>query len=312
MSTIATSLSYKNNTSETNTVECELKRKAETLLHEVDKRMKRVQSNQEKGYNQRACNETSFDKKYVVTGSFNQGDSRFSPESRGTQCSCNALTALCHFCSNFRSTTEDLDNILKQGDTTYKIAVQYLKQKNCYTDRYLQFNQLPATVYYSNQFYDIQFQYDIGGVTHDADPTDMFHIHSIQSAIDNVFPENRHALMVVGGYTICMSRSLSGDYVLFDSHSRSKEGLVHSHGTSVAMYFSNKADLVNQLKRLCNSLSQEPQVFDLQVLTIKPLRSQSCIECAVQQKSNIISKSPPKIYPISTKGKNVKPLVVQK
>ena len=60
-----------------------------------------------------------------VCGSFHQGDLRFSEYGRGTQCTCNALLALCHLSETFNMTSSDLDQILVRGDELHTMLVQY-------------------------------------------------------------------------------------------------------------------------------------------------------------------------------------------
>ena len=63
----------------------------------------------------------------TVRGSFHQGDVQFSAESRGVQCSCNALVMLCkidEFAQNI--TPARLDNVLRHGDELYRNIAQKL------------------------------------------------------------------------------------------------------------------------------------------------------------------------------------------
>lgn len=65
----------------------------------------------------------------LIFGSFHQGDDRFSLFSRGSQCTCNALTMLVKCYEGFSCTSEFIDNTLISGDQLYVTVVKSLQEK---------------------------------------------------------------------------------------------------------------------------------------------------------------------------------------
>ena len=88
----------------------------------------------------------------TVRGSFHRGDVQFSAESRGVQCSCNALVMLCkidEFAQNI--TPARLDNVLRHGDELYRnIAQKLLESGQLARSGYLELEQLPSNVSVGN------------------------------------------------------------------------------------------------------------------------------------------------------------------
>ena len=83
-----------------------------------------------------------------VRGNFHQGDEQFSFESRGSQCSCNALVMLCKVKSIFQDLMPyHLDDILRNGDHLYKTTAHKLEACGQLAhDGYLENDQLPTQV----------------------------------------------------------------------------------------------------------------------------------------------------------------------
>lgn len=144
----------------------------------------------------------------TVRGSFNQGDSRFSDASRGRQCVCNSLVAIC-ILQTFDSTcsSSDLDSILTVGDTLYKNV-----RKNVNTD-FLEISQLPSSYKYEDTIYCIN-------VTED----DFIGICStdLELALESSFKHAQSAILLLDSTAIAVFLDRSGLIVLFDSHARSK------------------------------------------------------------------------------------------
>ena len=87
-----------------------------------------------------------FHSQAFICGSFHQGSSRFSVESRGSQCVSNALCALIYAqFSNARSSIQ-LDQILIEGDILYKKILSSLKAEQKYTRKLLTFDEIPENV----------------------------------------------------------------------------------------------------------------------------------------------------------------------
>ncbi len=64
---------------------------------------------------QMPCQPCTMKEPQNVRASFHQGDARFSQDRRGTQCTCMALTALCHLSETSTLDQSDVDGILIDG-----------------------------------------------------------------------------------------------------------------------------------------------------------------------------------------------------
>ena len=86
-----------------------------------------------------------------VCGNFHQGDNVFPSNSRGYQCTCNALVALCWLaqCTDTVSPS-DLDDILQCGDQVYQTILTHQGAG------YLQFCSLPSSLTYKNVSFEVQ------------------------------------------------------------------------------------------------------------------------------------------------------------
>jgi hypothetical protein len=92
----------------------------------------------------------------MIFGSFHQGDLRFSPFSRGSQCTCMALTVLMKCYEGFSFTSEFLDQTIIAGDQIYKIVVENLQKQKKFLHKLLKFDELPQNVTLGENHHIIQ------------------------------------------------------------------------------------------------------------------------------------------------------------
>jgi hypothetical protein len=82
----------------------------------------------------------------MIFGSFHQSDARFSQFSRGSQCTCMALTMLIKCYEGFSFTSEFLDQTIVLGDQIYRNVVESLQRQNKFLHKLLKFDELPQNV----------------------------------------------------------------------------------------------------------------------------------------------------------------------
>ena len=79
----------------------------------------------------------------LVFGSFHQNDVRFSEQSRGYQCTCNALCmlsySLCHDVDN----SLILDEVFCEGDALYQTVIRRLKSSGKFIHQLLSLEEIP-------------------------------------------------------------------------------------------------------------------------------------------------------------------------
>ena len=79
----------------------------------------------------------------IIFGSFHQNDERFVDQSRGFQCTCNAVCMLIH---DEKQNSSVLDQILYDGNTMYNHTVNSLKAKGRFVNSLLSLEEIPDTL----------------------------------------------------------------------------------------------------------------------------------------------------------------------
>ena len=181
-----------------------------------------------------------------VSGTFHQGDDKYSAESRGNQCACIDWNTLCFSTSKSASTwqRDDTDSLLNAGDKMYRdlgfIGYPYVED-------------LPKEVAFRDKHYKISILKTYTGGLCSADSSDgIFYV--LRDSLDLCFTARRHAMMVCKYNAIAMFKDNFGYYIL-DSHARSSQGLIDPNGTAVLLMFKTLTDLHKGILRLFNSIS---------------------------------------------------------
>ena len=198
-----------------------------------------------------------------IRGNFNQGDERFSVESRGVQCSCNALTMLCKVSTIVQNILPyHLDSILRQGDQLYKNTAQKLEASGqLHANGYIETEQLPLHFALGNITYRVHYN-DLRYGRLDEDP---------QSALDPLDVElqaafnvsERNILVFGGSFMAIYKENSTNQYVFFDSHSRDEYGFPACDGTACTMVFPDLNNLVTFLQVLANRMNLNPRNFGI-------------------------------------------------
>ena len=112
------------------------------------------------------CCETSrsIGCKIFVHGSFHQGDSKFTFDSRGSQCTMDSLCSLVYAQYSSLSTKENLDEVLVVGDQLYKKVVKNLKQHGKFKHRLLCLDEIPDRLNLLSKVIQVEKRDIISGV----------------------------------------------------------------------------------------------------------------------------------------------------
>ena len=208
--------------------------------------------------------------KYIkqVRGNFHQGDEQFSLESRGAQCSCNALVMLCkvemilHDLMSYH-----LDDILRNGDHLYKVTAQKLEACGQLAhDGFLENDQFPTSFALGQTEYAVDYHILRYG-RFDEDPdSDIDTLDVELQAAFTVSPKN---ILIFGCSMMAIYKDITSDrYLFFDSHSRDESGFPVPDGTSFAKLFPDIYSLVIFLHVLADNLNLNPRNFGIQPLTV--------------------------------------------
>lgn len=156
----------------------------------------------------------------TICGHFHQGNAIFSPDSVGRQCVANSLKAIIHARCQTPTcwTQEDIDNILIEGDSLYRVIVDYKRKE------YLLPTDIPQYVSHQNNLWKVMIGDDFFG--------QIFHATDISLTLSDVF-NIAVTDPVYTNWLLCFATGTSGQgstisimsfdtfLVTFDAHSRS-------------------------------------------------------------------------------------------
>ena len=202
----------------------------------------------------------------LVFGSFHQNDVRFSEQSRGYQCTCNALCmlsySLCHDVDN----SLILDEVLCEGDALYQTVIRRLKSSGKFVHQLLSLEEIPD-----------YFEVKMGKFTCEKMPilsgplidTQNLGLPTLHDTLQSAFLSVSAGLLTIGAICSAVFRK-NGMYVFFDSHSHGQNGLSSSDGSSCLITFSSINDLVTYMYAFYDSLNLDTSLqFDFLPIIVK-------------------------------------------
>ncbi len=200
-----------------------------------------------------------------ILGHFHQGDMQFSDESRGAQCSCNALVMLCRIPTiSTQLNSEHLDEILRNGDNLYIITSNELRVLGqLHDDSYLDDTQLPKEcTLLDNSSYTIKYDALLYCKYEQNNVDDL---PSLDVQLQEAFNVSNSTILILGSYMMAIYKDCStGNYIYFDSHSRNEFGFPIENGNSVALVFKDFDNLHSYLKVLCRHLNVTARTYGIQ------------------------------------------------
>ena len=196
----------------------------------------------------------------MVFGNFHQNDATFPEQSRGYQCTCNALCMLAYSICLDVEKSSVLDKVLCEGDTLYQSVISKLKEDGKFIQHLLSLEEIPD-----------YFEVDIGKFTLERLPivcgvlvdTQDHGLPTLHSALQSAFLSVSSGLITIGA--ICFAVfGKNGLYVFFDSHSHGENGLSSIDGASCLITFSNLDGLVAYLYAFYDSMKLDMTDNNLQ------------------------------------------------
>ena len=179
----------------------------------------------------------------LVFGSFHQNDVRFSQQSRGYQCTCNALCMLSYTLSHNVDNSSLIDKVLCEGDALYQTVISKLKTDGKFINQLLSLEEIPCDFEVEiGKFTVEKFQIESGVLVDTQDHG----LPTLHSTLQLAFSSVSCGLLTVGAICSAVFRK-NGFYVFFDSHSHGQNGLSSSDGASCLISFSNLDDLVTYI-----------------------------------------------------------------
>ena len=184
-------------------------------------------------------------------GSFHQGAEIFSNESRGSQCTINALCSLIYAQFSDISCSIDLDNILIDGDLLYQKVLNDLIEKGKFKSKLLCFDELPNLISIMNKnIVVLKLDVITGMCTEQFGDSTLPTLH--QALYIGLQKSNSILVMVGSVCSAIFKRDCK--YYFFDSHSHDFNGLSAADGKSFLACFNCITDLVTYLYALYESM----------------------------------------------------------
>ena len=182
----------------------------------------------------------------TLKGSFHQGDVQFSYISRGNQCICNALLALCTLPEIEQPKTTDLDQVLLQGDHLYNQINGDRKHRR---SSWLCLDQLSYQIPIEQPLYTVR-KYVPLHVNIQRATTTRGLTYSLHDALSTSFERSDKVLLMTGEYAVALFKR-GTTYFLFDSHSKDEVGQMTPFGTSILLTFLSLRKCEQFLLKFC-------------------------------------------------------------
>ena len=218
--------------------------------------------------NQRESLAESVNEHHMFFGSFHQNDAQFSDQSRGFQCTCNALCMLSYHtaCTQIENSSS-LDKILCDGDSLYQDVTAKLKAKLRFIHPLLSLDELPD-----------DFEIEIGKFSVEKDPIqcgflvdtqENSGLPTLHNALQSALSSSKSCLLTIGA--VCSAVFMRNNlYIFFDSHSHGEHGLSSVDGKSILISFSSLDDLVGYLYAFYDSMKIDMNLqFDLLPVNVR-------------------------------------------
>ena len=222
----------------------------------------------------------SWNARHIISGSFHQNNERFSEQSRGFQCTSNALCMLSYSACLDINDGLVLDKIVCEGDSLYIKTVDRLKTDGKFIQPLLSLEEIPDNIEIEKGKFTVDKQPIVSGILVDSYVDQG--LPSLHCALQSAFLSASSGLLIIGA--VCSAVVKKDDlYIFFDSHSHGKNALASSEGTSVLLSFNSLDDLVTYLYAFYHSLKIDMTLqFDLLPLTIRSYQQKTRCEFGLE------------------------------
>jgi hypothetical protein len=192
-----------------------------------------------------------FNATFLKFGSFHQNDKRFKVETRGNQCTCNALVFLALGFSRHDPTVVNLDTILNIGDQVYENTVHELKRNGKYRHMLLNLDEVPTSINTNHGKLQVDKKDVIVGSALNSDNSSG--VLSLHQALAEALKASNYMMIWIGAICSAVQYHCSFFY-FFDSHSHTRKTLSGPEGRSILIGFNNIDNLINYMYALYTSM----------------------------------------------------------
>ena len=208
----------------------------------------------------------------IVHGNIHQGDEMFTDISRGRQCTCNALVALCKLrhvdLSNSMPLSTDLDHILLKGDELYHNVIMNLAYNHTLVNYYLTFEELPNLFDIDGTVYNITKLPFLCGNCCSKTSSELLG-YSLTEALIKSFESASTLLLMMGGSCVAILKGSDSNYYMYDSHARNDKCHPSPYGTSIFMAFDSLSSLFETVEGLAHKICIKEKTFEILPVIIK-------------------------------------------
>ena len=214
-----------------------------------------------------------------IFGNFHQNDRQFSDQTRGFQCTCNALCMLSYntACPEIKDSS-NLDKILCEGDNLCLDVTNRLKEQLRFIHPLLSLDELPDDFAIEIGKFTLEKDLVVSGYLVDTQENSGF--PSLHCALQSNLSSSRSCLFTIGA--VCSAVFQRNDLYMFsDSHSHGEIGLSSVDGRPILIAFSSLDDLVGYMYAFYDSMRIDMSLqFDLLPVRIRKHTSEQ--DCAGQ------------------------------
>ena len=200
-------------------------------------------------------------------GSFHQNYQRFPDESRGFQCTCNALCMLSYSACCEVDSSSKLDKILCDGDTVYQHVINRLKAQGKFIHPLLSLEEIANDFIVETGKFTVEKQPIVSGIL--VDTQENLGLPTLHNALHSCFTSSASGPLTIGAIC-CAIFKKNNLYVFFDSHSHGKNGLSSAERRSILVSFSCLDDLISYMYAFYDSIRKDMSLqFDFLPVTVR-------------------------------------------
>ncbi|XP_044763345.1 uncharacterized protein LOC123320203 [Coccinella septempunctata] len=209
--------------------------------------------------------------KWILRGTLSQSSYVFSPESRNTQCTANAVmsVAFLKIKEQKKWSKKTIDQVLMSGDEFYRATVDRLKESQSFVSKMLMVDELNRNFSFSNKevVFDI-IDCCVNGILGYPDHGDVL---NVKTGLMRFFDEFDFGVLTCRNISVGIWRT-DGAYFYFDSHSLDDKGINAGYGKACVMRVLTIDDLAKTIET--NMKPDKLSFFNISSVSAKLLEAE--------------------------------------
>ncbi|KAK7915392.1 hypothetical protein WMY93_011153 [Mugilogobius chulae] len=201
-----------------------------------------------------------------IVGSFHQAEAIFSAESRGRQCTANALAAIVrhtHIRNVHEWSQEDLNMSLIEGDRLYKGKTSRITEESDFLGAF----DFGTTETLFEQTFSLNIGCVMGCLHSVSSEQESCGYVTLRDALSQQLATDNACFFTMCG-TTCAIIAKNGMYAFVDSHARSKSGMVDGRGKSVVVFLESLGEVQDHINQLASGFGAGNAEFELSSVAV--------------------------------------------